>query len=114
MESKKIIDELYFCAAQCENCYNACQQEEDKDQLKYCMISDQDCGEICRLTGQILERNSENGDLFLKLCAEICEKCAVECEKHSHFEHCKECSEVCSKCAEMCRTTRLIYSKIIP
>jgi hypothetical protein len=102
MENKKIIDELYFCAAQCTRCYDACLIEKDKDQLKRCMMLDQDCADICRLTGQLLERNSEDADLFLKLSADICERCARECEKHSHLEHCKKCAEVCRKCFEMC------------
>lgn len=101
MENKKMIDELYFCAAQCTHCYDACQMEKDKDKLKRCMLFDQDCAEICRLTAQVLERNSENADLFLKLCGDICRKCAEECEKYE-FEHCKKCAEACRKCAEMC------------
>jgi hypothetical protein len=66
------------------------------------MMLDQDCADICRLTGQLLERNSEDADLFLKLSADICMRCAEECEKHSHLEHCKKCAEVCRKCADMC------------
>lgn len=101
MENKKIVDELYFCAAQCNYCYDACQREEDKDKLQRCMMLDQDCADICRLTGQLFERNSGSVDSFLKLCAEMCNKCAAECEKHD-LEHCKKCAEACKKCEEMC------------
>jgi hypothetical protein len=103
MEKKKIIDELYFCAAQCTHCYDACQREKEKEKLQHCMMLDQDCADICRLTGQLGERKSESLDLFLKLCIDICEKCAEECEKHSHLEHCKKCAETCRQCAEMCQ-----------
>jgi hypothetical protein len=102
MENKTIIDELYYCAAQCARCYSACQLEKDKEAFARCMMMDEDCEQICRLTGQVLERNSENAELFLKVCSEICGKCAVECEKHPKVEHCKQCAEVCRKCAEMC------------
>lgn len=102
MDNKKIIDELYLCAEQCTNCYDACLIEKDKDKLQRCMMLDQDCAGICRLTGQLLERNSVSADKFLKLCAEICNACAVECEKHSHMEHCRNCAEVCRKCAVEC------------
>jgi hypothetical protein len=102
MENKEMIDELYFCAGQCTHCYDGCQREMEKEQLERCMKLDLDCADICRLTGQILERSSENVDLFLKLCGRICEKCSMECEKHSHLEHCKKCAEACKKCAEMC------------
>lgn len=109
MENQQIIDELYFCAAQCTHCYDACQIEKDKDKLQKCMMFDQDCADICRLTGQLFERNSENADAFLKLCGEMCEKCATECEKHSHLEHCKKCAEACRKCAEMCNKYQPVH-----
>ena len=109
MENKQIIDELYFCAAQCTHCYDACQAEKEKDMLEHCMMLDQDCADICRLTGHLLERNSENADPFLKLCGEMCEKCAIECEKHSSMEHCKKCAEACRKCAEMCNKHQPVH-----
>jgi hypothetical protein len=102
METQKMIDELYYCAAQCTRCYDACKMEKDKEKLEKCIMFDEDCADICRLTGQLFERNSENTDIFLRLCAEMCVKCAEECEKHSDMEHCKKCAEVCRKCAEMC------------
>ena len=65
------------------------------------MMLDQDCADICRLTGQLLGRNSESADKFIKLCGEICLDCATECNKHD-AEHCRICAEACSGCAEMC------------
>lgn len=103
MENEKIIDELYACAAECLHCLEACQSEKSKDKLQRCMMLNQDCEDICRLTAQLFERKSENAEMFLKLCAEMCDKCAEECEKHSLMEHCKKCADVCRSCAEMCR-----------
>jgi hypothetical protein len=102
-ETKTLIDELYFCAAECHACYNACDRETDKESLERCMLLDKDCGEICHLTGEFLERNSELAPSMLKLCLEACEKCAEECEKHAHMDHCKSCAAACRKCAELCR-----------
>ena len=102
MENKRILDELYFCANQNTRCYVACQIEKEKDKLQLCMMLNQDCADICHLTGHLLGRNSESEDLFLKFCREICEKCADECEKHSHHEYLKKCAETCRKCAKMC------------
>jgi hypothetical protein len=97
-----MIDELHYCAAQCSRCLDACRMERNPGELQRCMMMDEDCAALCRLTSQLLERNSENAELFLKLCAEICNRCAEECEKHSQFEHCTRCAEACRKCAEMC------------
>jgi hypothetical protein len=99
----KMIEELYSCAAECLRCHSACQHEKEKDMLVRCMMLDQDCEDICRLTAQLYERDSENAELFTKLCSDICEKCAEECEKHAHMEHCKKCAEACRHCAETCR-----------
>lgn len=108
MEKQKMIDVLSFCAAQCTHCYDACHLEKEMD-MSRCMMHDQDCADICRLTGQLLERNSDNVDIFLKLCLEMCERCAEECEKHPQMEHCKKCAEACRKCAAMCSEQRLVH-----
>jgi hypothetical protein len=102
MKNNELIEKLKYCAAQCDHCYYACKLEDPKESLEYCMMLDQDCADICRLTAAILERNSDNSNLFIKLCAEICELCAKECNKHAHMEHCKKCAEVCLECAKMC------------
>ena len=108
MEKQKRIDVLHFCAAQCTHCYDACHLEKEKD-MSLCMINDQDCADICRLTAQVLERNSENAILFLKLSGQICERCATECDKHLELEHCKKCAEACHKCAEMCEQEQFVH-----
>ena len=101
MEKQKLIDALYYCAAQCTHCYDACHLEHKKE-MELCMQHDLDCAELCRLTGQVLERKSPNADLFLKLCAQMCKRCANECANHKHLEHCQKCADACTKCAEMC------------
>lgn len=109
MKNQKMIDELYFCAAQCTHSYDACHLEKENEKLQRCMMLNQDCADICRLTGQLLERNSENVDLFLKLTGEICEKCAAECETHTDMEACVKCADACHKCAEMCNSQQMAH-----
>jgi hypothetical protein len=103
MDTQKLIDELYLCSAQCDTCYQACleENEDEKEKLMRCMMLDKQCLEICRLTGSLLEENSENTEKFIHLCAEISRQCAEECEKHRH-EHCRLCAEECRRCAAMC------------
>jgi hypothetical protein len=98
---EKLIDTLYYCAAQCNTCYTACQGEPESHHLERCMSLDRDCEDICRLAGQFLERQSENSHLLLKLCGQVCEKCAAECEKHKH-QHCLDCARACRECASLC------------
>ena len=108
MEKQKMIDVLNFCAAQCTHCYDACHLEKEME-MDRCMMNDQDCADICRLTGQLMERDSENTDIFLKLCGQMCERCATECEKYPEMEHCKKCAEACRKCATMCQEQQMAH-----
>jgi len=101
MENKALIAELYLCAAQCDACYMACLSEKDVDHLQRCMALDQECYDLCMLTGKLLEKGSANANKYLDLCAEICMACAEECQKHKH-DHCQQCASECRKCAEMC------------
>jgi hypothetical protein len=108
MEKKEMIDVLHFCAAQCSHCYDACNLEKELD-MSSCMMNDQDCADLCRLTAHLLERNSDNVDIFLKLCLVMCERCATECEKFPQIEACKKCAEACRKCATMCHEQELTH-----
>jgi hypothetical protein len=108
MEKKKMIDVLQFCAAQCTHCYDACHLEKEMD-MSSCMINDQDCADLCRLTAQVLERNSDNSDIFLKVCLVMCERCATECEKYPQMEYCKKCADASRKCAVMIHEQGLTF-----
>jgi hypothetical protein len=101
MNTEELIDELYLCASTCDACYKACMEEKNVHEMHRCMMLDKECLEICRLSGSLLEEESENADKFLKLCIEICQLCAEECKKHN-MEHCQKCAEECERCAEMC------------
>ena len=70
--------------------------------LTRCIRLDHDCAAICLLAMEAMAGGSEFAKQICKLCAEICNTCAVECEKHSHIEHCKKCAEVCRKFAVEC------------
>lgn len=99
---KETIDLLLECATECNHCASACLDEQDVKMLARCIKLDLDCAEICYLTASFLSRGSEHAEHLMKECAEICEDCAKECEKHQHMEHCKRCAEICHECAEAC------------
>jgi hypothetical protein len=63
MEKQKMIDVLQFCAAQCTHCYDASHLEMKMDMSTIIMYN-QDCADLCRLTAQLLERKSDNADIF--------------------------------------------------
>lgn len=68
-----------------------------------CIKLDLDCAQICTLSANFMARGSAHIQHVLRECAEICEQCAAECEKHQHMEHCRRCAETCRTCAGACR-----------
>ncbi len=99
----QLIAALNNCATECNHCATACLDEPDVQMLVSCIRMDLDCADICGVTATFLARGSEHGKHLLKECAEVCNACAEECEKHAHHhEHCKRCAEECRSCAEAC------------
>jgi len=101
-QDKTLLTMLADCAAACYHCSTACLEEKDVQMMAACIKLDMDCAQICSTTVAFVARGSEHVGHLLKECAEICRKCAKECEKHTHMEHCKQCAEACRKCAEAC------------
>ena len=102
-QNKQLMDALNNCAAECNHCATACLDEQNVKMLSKCIKLDMDCAEICTLTASLIARGSAHGKHLLKECAEVCNACAEECEKHTHMEHCKQCAAACRACAEICR-----------
>lgn len=90
------------CAAACENCVSLC--VNDGKPLSCCILC-MDCADMCMLCFRLESHNSSQLKEACKLCAQFCEACAVECEKHAGYHaHCKACAEACRNCAETCRS----------
>jgi hypothetical protein len=102
--NQTLMTALNDCAAECNHCATACLEEQDIKMLARCIKLDIDCADICQLTASFVARGSEHAGHLLKECAEICNACAEECEKHAHMEHCQKCAEACRRCAEECRS----------
>ena len=103
-QNRHLINTLANCVAECNHCTNACLEEDDVKMLTRCIKLNIDCGEICGLTIAYVSRSSERAEHLLHECAEVCDACAAECEKHAHMEHCRRCAEICRTCAEACHS----------
>jgi len=90
------------CAIACSQCLSACLQEVDVKAMARCIALDVECAETCRFAATVMARGSEHIATTCRLCAEICDSCAVECAKHAH-DHCRRCAEACRTCAAECR-----------
>lgn len=99
--STQLLSILADCAAACNRCSTACLGEDDVRKMAQCIRLDMDCAQACTTTAAFVARNSDHAKHLLKECAEICGKCAAECEKHN-VDHCQQCAQACRKCQEAC------------
>lgn len=100
-ELKNCKDACEQCAIDCDACVSICKTETGHEQcVNNCTV----CAEACR---QFINAHIEGDEASIKVkaqkCADACEACAKECEKHTHMECCKKCAASCRKCAELCR-----------
>jgi len=100
--SIELLQKLAICIAACENCANACLEEDMVKDMINCIKTDRDCADICGTTHRLVARNSDNAGAMLKLCAELCGKCAQECETHD-MQHCQDCAKACRECEKVCQ-----------
>jgi hypothetical protein len=97
------IDACLACAVVCNQCATECLNEEDVAAQVECIQLDRQCVVICIAAAQLMSIGGEHATHLCAECAEICDACADECEKHAHMEHCKACAVTCRNCADECR-----------
>lgn len=98
---------IFECADACLACADACLGEEQMQMLARCIRLNQDCAEICEVTGKVLSRQVEPDPAViraqLQACIAACRSCAAECDRHARrHEHCRICAEACRECEEAC------------
>ncbi len=102
IQYKAGIADCNACTNVCRQCTYACLQEPDIKKLLACIKLTTDCARITELAVKCMIADSAYIKQTCKLCAEICNACAEECEKHAHMEHCKLCATDCRTCAIIC------------
>jgi hypothetical protein len=101
------VEACFDCAQACTACADACLSEDQVADLRKCIRLDQDCADICEVTGRVLTRQTEydapTSKSQLEACRGVCRTCAEECERHAdHHEHCRVCAEACRRCEQAC------------
>jgi len=99
------IDTCNACAEACDACCTACMCDmKNVGMMTRCMMMTRDCAMMCVMAATCMARGSEYAKKICMMCAEMCEACAMECEKHSSMEQCKQCAETCRMCAQECKS----------
>jgi hypothetical protein len=101
------IEACHACAQSCTACADACLGEQEIGMLIRCIRLNQDCEDICAITGAMLSRQTEpDWHLMrrqLEACAMSCRICGDECGRHGdRHAHCRICAEACRACEEAC------------
>lgn len=101
------IAKIYACADACLSCADACLAEDMVQELVRCIRLNQDCADICEVTGKILSRQTEADGAIIQAqvqaCVAACRACASECDKHAQkLAHCRICAEACREAEEVC------------
>ena len=101
------IEACYACAQSCAACADTCLGEREIGMLIRCIRLNQDCDDLCTITGAMLSRQSEPDWPLLRrqleACAMSCRICGDECRRHGErHAHCRICAEACRACEETC------------
>lgn len=105
MSNKKIdnfIAACTTCIVASSHFINDCLNDSDVKILNRCIKLHQDCIAICLLTIKTMANDSVFTKQIGKLCEEICNAVADECEKYSHIKHAKNGIKACRQCADAC------------
>lgn len=100
---QKAIELCYECAESCDADANDDLEEKDLKKMVHCIKLDADCAEICIMTARYMSRDSVLSEAACAMCAEVCDACAEECERHKNMEHCMKTASVCRAAAKECR-----------
>lgn len=99
------------CAEQCLACYRICTETVaaaargdgptlDKTSLGLL----EDAADICKAAAAFLLRGSFLHHVTCRACAEVCERCAAQCDAFARKEVAlRACVAACWSCAEACR-----------
>ncbi|MGK9265247.1 four-helix bundle copper-binding protein [Bacillus inaquosorum] len=101
--SQACIEACINCMEACNHCFTKCLEENAQHDLSGCIRLDRECADICALAVKAMQTDSPFMKEICALCADICEACGTECEKHDH-DHCQACAKSCFACAEQCRS----------
>ena len=105
-------DELHGeCLKACEACATICNEtfhhsfhklKDGHAEHHRTAIVTIDCQEFCRLSAELMSRESPLISIACLASADACNLCAVECSRHDDPQM-RECADACKNCERACR-----------
>ena len=95
MDIVKYNKALRKCIQDCLNCMTKIARTESREDISdFCT----ECVQMCEITLKALAQKSRFIGRYMELCADICDWCAMQCEKLPYGE-CQTCAMSCRDCA---------------
>jgi hypothetical protein len=103
-EMQHCIDNCTQCHATCiatiQHCLGMGGRHASRDHIRLLA----DCAQICRTSADFMIRQSDLHALTCGVCAEICQRCADDCEQMAGGDATMQrCVQMCRECADSCR-----------
>lgn len=102
-DAAKCIKDCFNCARSCLEAFHYCLDEKGTAFSGKHLSLLQFCVEACELSARLLVAESSFANQSCELTFELCQACAVECERYEYDEIFKHCAEACRRCAESAR-----------
>ena len=100
MDFQQAVTQALECHRICEETITHCLQKRGKHAEAAHIRLLTDCADICRMAADFMVRGSEFHPQVCAVCADMCERCAVDCERFSDDELMARCAQACRECAQ--------------
>lgn len=101
-EKSALGEMLEACAWSCRKSADACLGGSDPGKFAESIRLVVECAKLCEITAGYLDKGSAFQDEMLRICAEACDNCRNECERHMQWRHFRECADASGRCETAC------------
>lgn len=100
----RCIDSCIECKKACSTLLAHCSEMGEKNYSSFNLSLLNDCIDICTTSANFLQRDSIYCKEICALATQVCNNCALECEKMSDSDLIMlRCAEACKNCAIECQ-----------
>jgi hypothetical protein len=95
------LAQIATCASDCQECHELCVESNSDHALDRCVEITRNCSVFCKFTLLSIKEDVDHADVYLCICADICNRCAAQLEKFD-YSFCLHCALICRQCAAAC------------
>nr|ADN17555.1 protein of unknown function DUF326 [Gloeothece verrucosa PCC 7822] len=101
-EMRQCIENCLDCHSVCLNTVFYCLEKGGKHSDTAHIRLMLDCAEICQISANFMLRGSDLHSRTCGICADICSRCAADCQSMGDDSQMTACADMCRRCAETC------------